>query len=194
VAALLGAPAAAPGRATAAPAPVPAPQPSADAEPRPWTLEAFIAAVQSADPRAAGAAAEVARLRAAEAAARAARWPVLDWNVLALGPVPELSNDPERLDAVKPVSRLRNGESGRWGVQGHVGANLTWPVFTFGKGAAADDAAARNTAAGARTPQVARARAARDAAEIYWGWQLARRALASLDDADRQLAGSRERI
>jgi outer membrane protein TolC len=192
----LGALVAAPGRPAAAPAaPTPAPPPpAAEAEPRPFTLEAFTAAVQAADPQGAAANAEVARLRAAQAAARAARRPVLDWNVLAIGPVPELRNDPNRLDAVVPGTRLRNGEWGAWGVQGHVGANLTWPVFTFGKGAAADEAAARETAAGVHAPQASRARAARDAAEIFWGWQLARRALAGLDDADRQLAGARERI
>ncbi|MFL5274116.1 MAG: hypothetical protein ACJ79E_18810, partial [Anaeromyxobacteraceae bacterium] len=185
--------AAAPAAPLAAPAPPP-PQAAADAEPRPWTLEAFTAAVQAADPHAAAANAEVARLRAAEAASRAARRPVLDWNVLAIGPVPELRNDPDRIDQVVPSSRLRNGEWGAWGVQGHVGANLTWPIFTFGKSAAAEEAAARGGAAAALGPQAAHARAARDAAEIYWGWQLARRAAAALEDVDRQLAGARERI
>ncbi|GEJ59462.1 TolC family protein [Anaeromyxobacter diazotrophicus] len=177
--------------ALTAPATAPA---AADAEPKAWTLEALTQAAQAADPRVLAEAAELARLRGAEAEANAAQRPVLDWIVSADGPIPELRNDPNHLDAVSPSSRLRTGDLGTPGVHGHLGANLTWPVFTFGRAAASSRAAARAASAGAATGEAARARAARDAADIFWSYQVARRGLASLDETDRQLAGARERV
>src|SRR6266496_2822015 len=170
--------------------PPPAPAAPAEAEPKPWTLEALQAAAERADPRVLSAAAEVARLRGLEAQAQAAQLPSLEWT-LSGGPIPELRNDPSRIDDVKPVSRLRNGELGTWGVYAHLGANLTWPIYTFGKLGAYEAAAAGGVAATSGTARAARARAARDASEIYWGYQLARRGLGALDEADRQLAGAR---
>jgi outer membrane protein TolC len=167
---------------------------AADGEPRPWTLEALQAAAQAADPHVLSAAAELARMRGLEEEARAARLPGLEWTLEATGPVPELTNDPDRLDVVKPGSRLRTGDLGSVGVHGHLGANATWPIFTFGKAQAREGAAARATAASSETARAARARAARDAAELYWGYQLTRRRLAALDEADRQLARAHERV
>jgi outer membrane protein TolC len=169
-------------------------RPPPEPEPKPWTLEAFTAAAQAADPRALAAASEAVRLRAVEAGARAQRWPVLAWTVSADGPVPQLVNDPNALDRVQPSSRLRTGDWGGVGVHGHVGATLDWPVWTFGRAAARDEAAARGAEVGAGAAQAARARAARDAAQIFWAWQLARRSIAALDDLERQLAGARERV
>lgn len=167
---------------------------TAEGEAKPWTLEALQAAAQAADPRALSAAAELSRARAAEAQARAARLPGLSWTLEATGPVPELANDPNRLDDVKPGSRLRNGQLGSVGVHGRFGVDASWPIFTFGKLAAREDSAARGAAASSETGRAARARAARDAAEIYWAYQLARRQLAALEEADRQLAGAHERV
>ena len=166
----------------------------ADAEARPWTLGALQAAAQAADPRVLSAAAELARMRAAEAEARAARLPALAWTLEATGPVPELTNDPNRLDDVAPGSRLRTGELGNAGVQTHLGIDASWPIFTFGKLDAREGAAERGTAASSEAARAVRARAARDAAEIYWGYQLARRQIAVFDEADRQLAGAHDRV
>ncbi len=170
------------------------PPAGAEGEAKPWTLEALQTAAQTADPRVLSAAAELARMRGHEAEARAARFPGLEWTLEATGPVPELANDPNRLDDVKAGSRLRTGELGSVGVHGRFGANASWPIFTFGKAKARQDAAAHSVAASAGTAQAARAQAVRDAAEIYWGYQLARRCLAALDEADRQLAGAHERV
>ena len=167
---------------------------SAEAEPRAWTLEDLTAAAQAADPRVLSAAAELARLRGVEDEARAGARPSLDWIVSGEGPIPQLDNDPSRLDAVTPSSRLRNGELGSPGVHAHLGANLAWPVYTFGRIEASRTAAARRVLATAGTAQAARARAFRDAADIYWGYQLARRGLLALDETDRQLAGAREHV
>ena len=167
---------------------------SADAEPRAFTLEDLTAAAQAADPRVLSAAAELARLRGVEDEARAGARPSLEWILSGEGPIPQLENDPSRLDAVNPSSRLRNGELGNPGVHAHLGANLAWPVYTFGRVEASRMAAARGVLATAGTAQAARARAARDAAEIYWGYQLARRALLALDETDRQLAGAHEHV
>src|SRR5690349_10523536 len=112
---------------------VPAAAATPEVEPRAWTLEAFTAAAQAADPRAVSAAAEVARLRAVEAEVHARRGPALDWVVQVDGPVPELRNDPNRLDSVSSASRLRNGEWAGIGLHGHVGASFAWPVWTFGR-------------------------------------------------------------
>jgi outer membrane protein, multidrug efflux system len=180
--------------AASRPAPPPAPAPPAPDDARGWTLEAFTAAAQRADPRALAAAAELSRLRAAESGSRAAGGPTLAWALRADGPVPELKNDPDHLDAVQAGSRLRNGVFGSAGVHGHVGATLDWPVFTFGRASARGAAAAHESAAGEGSAQAARARASRDAAEIFWSWQVARRTLAALEDLDRQLAGARERM
>jgi outer membrane protein, multidrug efflux system len=168
-------------------------QAAGDAEPKPWTLEALTQAAQAADPRVLAAAAELSRLRAVEEETRAGHRPTLDWTVSA-EPVPQLRNDPDHLDAVPSWSRLRNGELGGLGVHTHAGANLTWPVYTFGRVEAHEHAAQRAAAASGAQTEAARARAARDAAEIFWGWQLARRGMASLDETDRQLAGARERV
>ncbi|HEX8909133.1 MAG TPA: TolC family protein, partial [Anaeromyxobacteraceae bacterium] len=168
-------------------------QPAAEAEPKAWTLEALTLVAQAADPRVLSAAAELARLRALEAEARAGHRPTLDWTVSA-EPVPQLQNDPDHLDAVSSPSRLRNGRLGGLGVHTHAGANLTWPVYTFGRVEAYERAAARAASASGSTAEAAKARAARDAAEIFWGYQLARRGLGALDETDRQLAGARERV
>lgn len=169
-------------------------QAAGEAEPKAWTLEALTEAAQAADPAALEAAAELARARAAESEARAGHRPTLDWTVSAEGPIPQLANDPARLDSAQGVSRLRNFEWGGVGVHTHAGANLAWPVFTFGRVEASSRAAERATAAAGGAAQAARARAAREAAEIFWSWQLARRALGVLDESDRQLAGARERV
>ena len=150
-------------------------QAAGEAESKAWTLEALTQVAQAADPRVLAAAAELARMRGLEAEARAGHRPTLDWLVLA-EPVPQLQNDPDHLDAVNPSSRLRNGQLGGVGVHTHAGANLTWPVYTFGRVGAYERAAER------------------DAAEIFWGYQLARRGLVSLDETDRQLAAARERV
>lgn len=163
-------------------------------ESRPWTLEALVAAAERADPRVLAAVAEVERARGIEAEARASRSPVLDWTLQATGPAPELSNDPDRLDEVKPDSRLRTGELGSFGVHTHFDATLTWPLYDFGRSRAKEEAAAHGGTASAQTARAARLRAARDAAEVYWSYQLARRTLASLEEAERQLAGARERM
>ena len=76
----------------------------------------------------------------------------------------------------------------------HLGASLAWPVYTFGRLEAYETAAARGVLATAGTAQAARARAARDAAEIYWGYQLARRGIMALEETDRQLAGAKEHV
>jgi outer membrane protein TolC len=151
----------------------------ADAEGKPWTLEALQAAAQASDPRVLSAAAEVQRLRAAESGARVWRWPALDYAASASGPVPE--------------TWLRTGGLGSAGVRARLDATLTWPVYAFGRAAEAE-AAARTSAAGAGAAQAARARAARDAAEIFWTYQQARRGVLALEDVDRQLAGARERL
>jgi outer membrane protein TolC len=173
-----------------------APQASAtaEAEPRVWTLEALTAAAQAADPHVLSAAAELARLRGVESEVRSGARPSLEWTLSADGPIPQLENDPAHLDAVNPQSRLRNGELGNVGVHTHLGANLTWPVYTFGRLEAYEKAAASGVLATAGTAQAARARAARDAAEIYWGYQLARRGLTALEETDRQLVGAREHV
>lgn len=168
-------------------------QPAAEAEPKAWTLEALTLVAQAADPRVLSAAAELTRLRALEAEARAGHRPTLDWTVSA-EPVPQLQNDPDHLDAVSSSSRLRNGKLGGLGVHTHAGASLTWPVYTFGRVEAYERAAARAASASGSTAEAAKARAARDAAEIFWGYQLARRGLGALDETDRQLAGARERV
>jgi outer membrane protein TolC len=179
-------------RSAAAAAQLTAPAAAEPAEPRPWTLEALTAAVGASDARAAAAAAEAARLRAAEAERRAAgRWPTIDYLLFA-GPAPELRNDPDQLDVVAAGSRLRTFDLGVAGLQTHLGATLTWPIWSPGR-RAADEAAARGTSAGAAGAAAARARAAREAAEIYWTWQAARRNAAALEETDRQLAGARER-
>lgn len=164
-----------------------------EAEPKAWTLEALTEAAEAADPRVLDAAAELSRQRALEAEAQAGHRPVLDWTVLA-EPVPQLQNDPDHLDTVDPSSRLRNGQLGGIGLHTHGGVNLTWPVYTFGRVEAQKQAAARAVAASGGAAQAARGRAARDAAEIFWGYQLARRGLAAVDETDRQLAGARERV
>ncbi len=172
----------------------PPPAASGEGEPRAWTLEALTAAAQAADPRVLSAAAELARVRGVEAEARAGSRPSLEWILSGEGPVPQLENDPSRLDAVNPPSRLRNGELGRVGVHTHFGANLSWPVYTFGRLDAFETAAARGVLATTGTAQAARARAAREAAEIYWGYQLARRGIMALEETDRQLAGAKEHV
>jgi len=168
-------------------------QAAGEAESKAWTLEALTQVAQAADPRVLAAAAELARMRGLEAEARAGHRPTLDWLVLA-EPVPQLQNDPDHLDAVNPSSRLRNGQLGGVGVHTHAGANLTWPVYTFGRVGAYERAAERAVSASGGAAQAAKARAARDAAEIFWGYQLARRGLVSLDETDRQLAAARERV
>jgi outer membrane protein TolC len=161
---------------------------------KPWTLEALVAAAERADPRVLAALAELERARSIEAEARAARGPVLDWSLQAIGPVPELSNDPDHIDDVRPGSRLRTGELGSVGVHTRFGAVLTVPLYDFGRSRSNVAAAAHGGAASAQSARGARLRAARDAAEVYWSCQLARRLLAGLEEADRQLAGARDRM
>lgn len=171
-----------------------APAGAAEPEGKPWTLEALQAAAEAADPRVLAAAAELARRRGAAAEARAATTPSVAWTLGVTAPTPELRNDPARLDDVAPGSRLRDGDLGAFAFTGHLGADLSWPVYGFGRLEARREAAERTTAAGLEAARAAKARAARDAAEVFWAWQLARRAAQALDEDDRQLAGARERL
>jgi len=177
----------------AAAAPHSAQAPPVD-EPKPWTLEAFQAAAQQADPRVIAAAADLQRARGEEEGLRGVGFPVLAYELSGMGPVPEAHNDPDRIDDVRYPSRLRNGILGSFGVTLHLGATLTWPLFTFGKLDAWRNVASRSASASEGLAAAARARAARDAAEVFWSWQAARRAAAGLEEADRQLASARDRV
>lgn len=165
----------------------------ADADQKPWTLEAFVAAAEEADPEVLSAVADLQRLRGVEAGVSSERRPSLDWNLSFSGPTPEARNDPAALDSVPPASRLGNGVMGSWSVWTHLDVNLAWPIYTFGRSEAAGAAAKLDVSAARVGTRAARARAARRAAEVYWDYQVARRGVVGLEETDRQFSSARER-
>jgi outer membrane protein TolC len=166
---------------------------AAEPESKPWTLEALLAAAQAADPRVLAAAAEVARQRAIEAQARGLRSPRVRWWIGAVGPVGAIRNDPDRLDASQAGLPLRD-DPGLLSFTGHLGANLEWPIYGFGRLEASARAASQGVAASAEAARAARQAVARDVTQVFWDYQLARRTVTALEDLDRQLAAAHERL
>lgn len=164
------------------------------ADPAPLGLEALQAAARAADPRVRQAGAALAKMRALRAQADAARFPHIELVGAAGAPVPEAKNDPEHLDAVTPVSRLGNGQLGQPGYLLHFSAQLAQPVYTFGKIDAYRSAAEGGVAAGEALAAAAAAQAARDAAEAFWSWQLARELAAGIEGALSAVAEARARV
>jgi outer membrane protein TolC len=142
--------------------------------------------------RQAGAA--LAKMRALRAQADAARFPHVEFLGAAGAPVPEAKNDPERIDAVTPASRLGNGELGQAGYLLHFSAQLAQPVYTFGKIDAYRSAAQGGVAASEAMAAAASAQSARDAAEAFWSWQLAREIASGIDGALRAVAEARTKV
>ena len=166
----------------------------AESAPKPWTLEALQEAARQADPRVLEAHAEVSRLRGLRQEADAARWPAVTLFAAGGAPVPEATNDPNHIDDVTAVSRLRNWKLGNWGYLLHLDATLVMPLYTFGKISAYQAAASSGLTATERLHAAAQDQAARDAAQAFWGFQFAREILKRLDDAEGQVADARDRV
>jgi outer membrane protein TolC len=163
--------------------------------PAPLTFEQLRALARVHDPRVASAQAEVSKMRGLQSEADAARWPSITAFAIGGAPVPEATlTNPDDINSVTDVSRLGNWKLGNWGFLFHVDATIVQPLYTFGK---IDNyrAAAR---AGAEAMQqlvlAAQDQAERDAAEVFWGFQLARELLKGLDEAMEQLADARKKV
>lgn len=200
-------PPAAPGASTPTPMPVPdaptqgegsvpeVPSTVADKEaPEPLTLEQLVERARKTDARVAEAEAELSRLRALQQQANWAWFPKFETTAGIGGPTPEMRNDALGGPPTTEASFEGDFNFGRVGVTVFLETTAVLPLYTFGKLSALKEAGAKGPIIGEALRERARDEAGFQAAQAFYGYQLARSGLAQLDDVEKRLEDAGKRI
>lgn len=161
--------------------------PALAAGPAPLTLPQLIELVRKADPRVLSAEAEVRRYEALHKEARWAWFPKFETVVGVGGPTPESYNDGLGGLPSTPASYLYDAQLGNLGVSAAVESTALLPIYTFGKLKALERAGAQGPKVGAALRQRAQDEATLQAAQAFFGYQLAREGLVSIDETAKRL-------
>ncbi len=148
----------------------------------PLTLEALVQSARENDLRVREAAAELDRLRALHREASWAWFPRFETTAGLAGPMPEMRNDGLGAPPTDPSQLRYTGVWGAPGVMVRLESTAFLPVFTFGKLGALEDAARSGVQVGEALRERARDEAGLQAAQAYFGYQLARQGRATLED------------
>lgn len=140
-----------------------------------------------------------AQLRVFRAKYGQAAWfwfPKIETFVTVAGPMPEARLKEPRTDPtqITDASRLYDLNLGQVGVMVRVDASAVVPIFTFGKLTALKEAAEKGVVVGEALRDRARAEAAYQAAEAFYGYQLAREIDSDLTDAAASLADAKKKL
>ncbi|WP_164020138.1 TolC family protein [Pyxidicoccus trucidator] len=158
----------------------------------PLTLAQLVEKARATDSRVEEATAELRRFQALYQQAKWAWFPRFELSMGVGGPVPEA-----RIDAagnLTEASREGDANFGRLGVTVFSTGNAVLPVYTFGKLSALEKAGSQGPVLGAALRERARDEAGFQAAQAYFGYQLARSGLQQIEDVSKRLEDAAERI
>ncbi|WP_174257025.1 TolC family protein [Myxococcus xanthus] len=198
-----------PGRAIS---PAPALEPSAEAEQvkegvtgapdseekparrEPLTLARLVARAREADSRVEEATAELRKFQALYQQARWAWFPKFEITVGAGGPTPEARNDGLGGPPTTEATYKGDLNFGRVGVTMFSTGNAVLPLYTFGKLTALEKAGAQGPVLGAALRERTRNEVGFQAAQAYFGYQLARNGLQQIEEVSKRLEDAGQRI
>jgi multidrug efflux system outer membrane protein len=176
---------------------VPEPGPSSapgEVKRMPLTLEQLVRRARAQDARVEAARAELRRLHALLSEARWAWFPKFETRVGLGGPVPEARNDGLGGPPTTRASLEGDFDFGRMGVTAFVESSAVLPLYTFGKLEALEKAAEQGPVIGKALQARAEDEAGFQAAQAFFGYQLARSGLAQLEETSRRLEDAAGRI
>lgn len=198
-------PATPPSEAPAAPAGPEAPQgpegvegvPSTEGAPAksaPLTLAQLVERARTKDSRVEEASAELRKFQALYQQAKWAWFPRFEITVGVGGPIPEARNDGLGGPPTTEASLEGDFNFGRVGVTAFSTGTAVLPLYTFGKLSVLERAGAQGSVAGEALRERARNEAGFQAAQAYFGYQLARSGLKQLEDVSKRLEDAAGRI
>jgi outer membrane protein TolC len=147
---------------------------------------------RATDARVEEATAELRKFQALHQQARWAWFPKFEITVGVGGPVPEARID--EAGNLTEASRKGDLNFGRMGVTVFSTGNAVLPLYTFGKLSALEKAGSQGPIVGAALRERARAEAGFQAAQAYFGYQLARSGLQQIEEVSKRLEDAAERI
>ncbi|HYO52989.1 TolC family protein [Archangium sp.] len=179
-----------------APAPTPAPSVPTPGEVKrpPLTLEQLVQRAREQDARVEEAEAELRRLQALLRQARWAWFPKFETLVGAGGPLPEARNDGLGGPPTTEASLEGDLKFGRLGVTAFIQSNAVLPLYTFGKLKALEKAAEQGPVIGRALKARAQDEAGFQAAQAFFGYQLARSGLVQLEETAKRLEDAAKRL
>lgn len=158
----------------------------------PLTLAQLVERARTTDARVEEATAELRKFQALYQQAKWAWFPKFEITVGVGGPVPEARID--EAGNLTEASRKGDLNFGRMGVTVFSTGNAVLPVYTFGKLSALEKAGAQGPVVGEALRERVRDEAGFQAAQAYFGYQLARSGLAQLEEVSKRLEDAAERI
>ncbi|MCY1041739.1 TolC family protein [Corallococcus sp. bb12-1] len=160
----------------------------------PITLAQLVKLARTQDARVAEASAELRKFQALHQQAKWAWFPKFEITLGAGGPVPEARNDGLGGPPTTEASLEGDWNFGKVGVTVFSTGNAVLPLYTFGKLSALEKAGEQGPIVGAALRERVRAEAGFQAAQAYYGYQLARTGLKQLEDVARRLKDAGDRI
>jgi outer membrane protein TolC len=160
----------------------------------PLTLRQLVERARTQDARVEEAQAELRRLQALLRQARWAWFPKFETLVGAGGPLPEARNDGLGGPPTTEASLEGDLKFGRLGVTAFVESNAVLPLYTFGKLKALEKAAEQGPVIGKALKERAQDEAGFQAAQAFFGYQLARSGLVQLDETSKRLEDAAKQL
>ncbi len=160
----------------------------------PLTLEELVARARRTDARVEEAEAELRRLQALQRQAHWAWFPKFETVVGFGGPLPEARNDGLGGPPTTEASLEGDWNFGQLGVTVRADVNALLPLYTFGKLKALEKAGDQGPIIGAALRERARAEVGFQAAQAFYGYQLARSGITQLEDTAKRLEDASKRI
>lgn len=160
----------------------------------PLTLAQLVERARTQDARVAEATAELRKFQALYMQAKWAWFPKFEITLGVGGPIPEARNNGLGGPPTTKASLEGDWDFGHVGVTVFSTGNAVLPLFTFGKFAALEKAGAQGPIVGGALRERVRAEAGFQAAQAYYGYQLARSGLRQLEDVSKRLKDAGERI
>lgn len=161
---------------------------------KPITLAVLVARARQQDARVEESEAELRRLQSLQRQAHWAWFPKFETVLGFGGPIPEARNDGLGGPPTTEATLEGDFNFGELGVTFRAEVNALLPLFTFGKLTALEKAGDQGPIIGRALRERARAEAGFQAAQAFYGYQLARSGLAQLDDTEKRLDDAAKRI
>jgi multidrug efflux system outer membrane protein len=153
----------------------------------PLTLQQLVERARRSDARVEEAEAELRRLQALQRQAHWAWFPKFETVVGFGGPTPEARNDGLGGPPTTEATLEGDWNFGELGVTFRAEANALLPLYTFGKLSALEKAGDQGPLIGSALRERARDEAGFQAAQAFYGYQLARSGLIQLEDTAKRL-------
>ncbi|MBU8894777.1 TolC family protein [Corallococcus sp. M34] len=161
---------------------------------QPLTLAQLVARARATDSRVAEATAELRKFQALYQQAKWAWFPKFEVTLGAGGPIPEARNNGLGGPPTTKASLEGDWNFGKVGVTVFSTGNAVLPLYTFGKLSALKKAGEQGPIVGAALRERARDEAGYQAAQAYYGYQLARAGVEQINDVSKRLEDAGRRI